>query len=164
MSELKLMRPQPVGLAARNELQARPEILQDQRNLRDHELAGLEKRRRVRRTLPAVHHPAHGIHAGAAPPRDIDIARPRLLQRQADKLAAPLNFRPVVKLVAHRLPPLQDGTNSSAGPRGHLLGLHGGRPPDVRVSQPCPVHIPAARRNAGVLTIGIPPRSSPPAS
>ena len=37
----------------------------------------------------------------AAPPRDVDIVRPALLQRQADELAAALDFRPVVKLVAH---------------------------------------------------------------
>ena len=97
------MRPQPVGLAARHQPQPRPEVVQDQGGLRDHELAGLEKRRRVRRALAAVHHAAHGIDAVAAPPRDIDVVGPALLQRQADKLAAALDFRPVVKLVAHRI-------------------------------------------------------------
>src|SRR5205814_6814003 len=65
--------------------------------------AGLEKRRRIGRPRGpfAGHELHHGVGAVAAAARDVDIIGAALLQRQADELAASLDFRPVVKLVAH---------------------------------------------------------------
>ena len=107
--QLQLQRPEPIGFAARHQPQARPEIVQDQRGLRDHQLAGLEKRRRIGRTLDprAIHELRHRVPAVAAAARHVDVVGAALLQRQADELAAALDFRPVVKLVAHGFPPVR---------------------------------------------------------
>src|SRR5262249_52750436 len=72
--------------------------------LGDDELAGLEERRRKWRTraastLDEFHH--RGNAALAGPARHVDIVGARLLQRQADELAAALDRRPVIELVAH---------------------------------------------------------------
>src|SRR5262249_62164806 len=68
--------------------------------------AAVEDRRRERRVLPpfGLHQPEHGSGAALAA-RHVDVGRAGLLQREPHELAAPLNFRPIVKLVAHRRPP-----------------------------------------------------------
>src|SRR6202050_302456 len=105
--ELQLMRPQLSGLVARREIQPLPEIEQNIRSLRDDELAGFEKRRRVRRpraalVLEYLHHRRHA--APARPARDIDVIGAGLFEREADEFAAALDAGPVIKLVAHASP------------------------------------------------------------
>src|SRR5215471_11314797 len=102
--ELQLMHPQPSGLVARREAEPPAEIKQDVGGLADDELARLEERRRKGRTraasaLDEFHH--RGNAALAAPARHVDVVGARLLQREADELAAALDRRPVIKLVAH---------------------------------------------------------------
>ena len=92
--ELELMRPKPSRLVARRQIQARAEIEQDIRGLRDDELAGFEERRRKRRPRAALvvddfHHRRHAGFAFAA--RDIDIVGAGFFQRQPDELAASLD-------------------------------------------------------------------------
>ena len=104
-AELELVRPKPCRFVARRQIQARAEIKQDICGLRDDEPAGFEERWRKRRTRAALfvddlHHRRHAGLAFAA--RDIDIVGAAFLQRQPDELAAPLDRRPVVKLVAHQ--------------------------------------------------------------
>ena len=103
------MRPQPARLVARRQPEARAEIEQDVGGLADDELAGLEERRRERRARDAravdeLHHRRHA--ALAAPARHVDIVGAGLFQRQAHELAAPLDRRPVVELVAHLSAPM----------------------------------------------------------
>jgi len=103
--ELQLMHPQPSGLVAGREAQPPAEIKQDVGGLADDELAGLEERRRKRRTCAAsgldeFHH--RGNAALAGPARHVDVVGARLLQCEADELASALDRRPVIELVAHR--------------------------------------------------------------
>jgi hypothetical protein len=98
------VQPQPSGLVARRKAEARAEVEEDIGGLRDHELAGLEKRRRKRRPrnaspLDQLHH--RGNAALAGPARHIDIVGARLFQGETDEFTAALDRRPVVKLVAH---------------------------------------------------------------
>jgi hypothetical protein len=104
--ELELVRPKPSFFVAGRQIQARAEIEQDIRRLRDDELAGFEERRRKRRPRAALvvddfHHRRHAGFAFAA--RDIDVICAGFFQRQPNKLAASLDGRMVVKLVAHTL-------------------------------------------------------------
>src|SRR5436190_8282384 len=92
-------------------------------------------------------------HAVAAPARDIDIVGARLLQREADKFAASLNPRPVVKLVAHgRSAPLSSsrvsrschlraGYTALNRPAAHTVR----RPPAPSTRRACRRAIPASR-------------------
>src|SRR5262249_57942682 len=80
------------------------EVKQDVGGLGDDELAGLEERRRKRRTraastLDECHH--RGNAALAGPARHVDVVGARLLQCEADELAAALDRRPAIELVAH---------------------------------------------------------------
>ena len=98
------MGPKPSSFIARRKLQTRAEIEQDIRRLGDDELAGFEKRGRKWRPRAAlvVDEFHHRRLAGLALARDIDVAGAAFFQCQADELAAPLDGRPVVKLVAHQ--------------------------------------------------------------
>ena len=51
---------------------------------------------------------------GPALARDIDIRRARRLEREAHKLAAPLDARPIVELVRHSLILVRNGRGDSA--------------------------------------------------
>src|ERR1700756_3713323 len=100
------MHPQPSGLVARRKAEPPAEIKQDVGGLADDELAGLEERRRKRRTraasaLDEFHH--RGNAALAGPARHVDVVGARLLQCEADELAAALDRRPVIELVAHEI-------------------------------------------------------------
>src|SRR5262249_46415052 len=102
--ELQLVGPQPHGFVAGREPVACAEKEKDVRGLADDELAALEERRRERRMLDAFavekgHHCGHAAPAWLA--CHVDIARGALLERQADKLTAPLYRGPVVQFVAH---------------------------------------------------------------
>ena len=100
--ELELVDPEPALLVLRREGVARTEILEDVRGLRDHQPAGLEERRRKRRMLFArAFEDRYQLILAAAPAGDVDIGCAGLFKSQADKLPAPLNLRPIVKLVAH---------------------------------------------------------------
>jgi hypothetical protein len=52
-------------------------------------------------SIELVHHAPHAARLA----RDVDVRRARFFQRQADKLAAPLDRWPVKKFVAHQQPP-----------------------------------------------------------
>src|SRR5262245_25994749 len=117
--ELQLMHPQSSGLVAGREVKPAAEVEEDVGGLADDELAGLEERRRKRwtraaSTLDEFHH--GGNAALAAPARHVDIVGARLLQRQADELAAALDRRPVIELVAHGRRPFS-GRGRRRGPR-----------------------------------------------
>src|SRR6202044_87346 len=105
--ELQLMRPQFARLVARRQIEPRAEIKQDIRGLRDDELAGFEKRRRVRRPRAALvfeqlHQRRHA--APARPARDVEVIGAGLFEREANEFAATLDARPVVKLITHGPP------------------------------------------------------------
>ena len=100
--ELQLMHHSLPGFRLRRQPMARAEIEQDVGGLADHELAGLEERRRKRRrALSRPHHLHHRSHAVAAA-RHVGIGGAGLLQREPDIFAAALNGRPVIELIAHR--------------------------------------------------------------
>ncbi len=80
------------------------EILEDVGDMRDDDLAVAQERGReggLRRA--AVEHRRHALHAapGSALTRDVDVRRAGRLEREAHKLAAPLNARPIVELIRH---------------------------------------------------------------
>ena len=52
----------------------------------------------------AFEHRRHALYAAPrrALPRDIDISRAGRFEREAHKLAAPLQARPIVELISHR--------------------------------------------------------------
>src|SRR5262245_26869898 len=102
------MHPQPSRLVAWRKTQPRTEIEQDVGGLADHELAGAQERWRERRAFDAlsVDELHHRRHAAFATARHVDIVGAGLLQRQPHELAAPLDRRPVVELVAHRTSPI----------------------------------------------------------
>src|ERR1700730_19008005 len=92
----------------------RAEKEKDVRGLADDELAALEEGGRERWMLDALtvekgHHCRDAAPAGLA--RHVDIVRAALLERKANKLAAPLYCGPVVQFVAHSSqPPFSIGT------------------------------------------------------
>src|SRR6202020_1661513 len=93
------------------------EIEQDVRGLGDDELAGFEVRRREWRPRAALivdefHHRRRAAFALAA--RHIDIIGAGFFQRQTDEFAAPLDLRPVVKLVTHSRHPCSISQASTA--------------------------------------------------
>src|SRR5205085_10792428 len=100
--ELKLMRPQSTRDRRGCEAMPFAEKQQDIRRLRDDELAGLQKRRRERRTceLFVIETRKHCVLA-VVRPCDVDIAHRGFLERQAHEFAAALDRRPVVELVNH---------------------------------------------------------------
>ena len=93
--QLQLMRPEPAGFGGRGEVVTRPEIEEDIGGLADQQLPRSQKRRGEGRMLDllAVEQAQHRTLATRFP-GDIDIVGPGLLQRQANKLATPLNRRP----------------------------------------------------------------------
>ena len=114
--ELQLMRPQPAGLVAGTEIEARAEIEKNVGGLRDDEAAGFQKRRRIGRARGALvfkklHHCRHAAFAGTA--GNVDVVGAGLFERQPDELAAALNGRPVVKLIAHGSAPALDVRSAS---------------------------------------------------
>src|SRR6185436_18850695 len=96
-----LMRPQPLALVLRREIEPGPEPKQDVGGLRDDLLAGLQERRGKRGMLlpPAQHRCELALAAALA--RHIDIVGAGFLQREADEFAAPLDRRPIMQFVAH---------------------------------------------------------------
>src|SRR5688572_30751570 len=98
------MHPQPPLFVPWRQAEARPEIVQDVRGLRDCQLAGFENRRSEWRMFLALAPDQLVNHAIAALARHVDVVGARLFQRKPDEFAAPLNFRPVIKLVAHGSP------------------------------------------------------------
>ena len=81
------------------------EIVENVGDMRDDDLAVAQERRRERGLRrAALEHRRHPLHAAPGPAlaRDIDIRRARRFEREAHKLAAPLDARPVVELVRHR--------------------------------------------------------------
>ena len=102
--ELQLVHPQFAGLCLRRQPMATAEIEQDVCGLGDHQLAGLQERRRKRRrALARLRHPHHFGHA-VAMAGDVVIGSAGVFQRKADIFAAALNHGPVIELVAHRRP------------------------------------------------------------
>ena len=100
---------QPVGedaacLILRREPELGAEIVENVGDMRDDDLAVAQERRReggLRRA--AFEHRRHALYAAPGPalPRDIDIRRAGRFEREAHKLAAPLEARPVVELIRH---------------------------------------------------------------
>ena len=102
--QLQLMQPEPVGLRTGAEFQLRPEKMQNLGDLRDHQFAGLEERRREGRAFFApVHHRHHAVHA-ARLARNVIVGRAGILERQPHEFAAALDAGPVEQLIAHRAP------------------------------------------------------------
>ena len=91
-------------LVARREAELGAEIDQDVGDMRDDDLAVAQERRRERERAAASSAEASSSPRRRAPPfvaGDVDVGRPRLLQREPDELAAPLDFGPVEELVSH---------------------------------------------------------------
>ena len=106
--ELEPMGEQAPRLVLRRKLKLRPEIVKDIGDMGDDDFAVAQEwrgERGLRRA--ALEHRRHRFHAasGSAFARDIDIRRAGRLEGEADKLAPPLNARPVEQLVGHRLIP-----------------------------------------------------------
>src|SRR5262249_50162922 len=81
-------------------------IEEDVGGLREPQFAGLEERRRERRRChAAAAHQIHHVVFALAVTRDVDVIGARLLEREPHELAAALDLRPVIELIAHR-PPL----------------------------------------------------------
>ena len=81
----------------------------------------------------ALEHRYHRFHAapGAVFARDVDVRRTRRLEREAHKLAAPLDARPVVELIRHVGPSFESARDDVAGrpsgpPRRYGLPASGG--------------------------------------
>src|SRR2546426_3030683 len=102
--ELQLVQSQPAGLAPGGKAQAGPEVEEDVRGLGDQQLTGAQERRRERRSLDgrALEQVLHRLHA-ARTARNVDVIGARVLEREADELAAPLDGRPVIERVSHRI-------------------------------------------------------------
>src|SRR6267143_2619139 len=102
--ELQLVQPQPAGLALGRKAETGSEVEQDVRGLGDQQLARAQDRRRERRSLDrrALQHLLHRSHA-AHTTRNIDVIGARVLEREANELAAALDGRPVIELVFHRI-------------------------------------------------------------
>src|SRR5438132_1236231 len=102
--ELQVVQPEPVGLAPGRKAQAGAEVEEDVRGLGDQQLAGAQERRRERRSLDrrALQQTLHRPHA-ARTARNVDVIGARVLEREADELAAALNGGPVIERVSHRI-------------------------------------------------------------
>jgi hypothetical protein len=94
------MRPQTSRIAARRQAVTAAKEEKDICSLSDDALATFKERRREGRMLDplAVKQRYHRRHAtvSAGPPRDIDIALPKLFQRETDELAASLDGGPII--------------------------------------------------------------------
>ena len=91
----------------RREIQARSEIKEDVRGLRDHQVAVFQKRRSERRIglVPAFHDRHHRAGAetfGRLAARHFDIVRAGFFQREPHKFATALQAVPIVEFQAHR--------------------------------------------------------------
>src|SRR5262245_28968994 len=99
--ELQLMGPQPPRLVLGREAMARTEIEQDVRGLADQEPASLEERRRERRVFLALAVEQRHDRTISALAPNVEVIGARLLEREPDVFAAPLNLGPVIELIAH---------------------------------------------------------------
>ena len=93
------------------------EILEDVGDMRDDDGAVAQERGRERGLRgAALEHRYHRFHAppGPALPRDVDIRRAGGLEREAHKLAAPLDARPVVELIRHVGPSFESARSDVA--------------------------------------------------
>ena len=107
--ELEPMGEQAPCLVLRRKAKLGPEIVEDIGDMRDDDRAVAQERRRERGLRrAALEHRRHRFHAapGSAFARDIDIRRAGRLEREAHKLAPPLDARPVEEFVGHRNPRL----------------------------------------------------------
>ncbi len=101
---------QPVGedaacLILRREPELGTEIVENVGDMRDDDLAVAQERRREGRLRRAAFEfRRHALHAAPGPvlPRDIDIRGAGRFEREAHKLAAPLDAWPIVELIRHR--------------------------------------------------------------
>src|SRR5579883_1307860 len=87
-------------------------------------VTGFQERWREGRMLCVLHEPRH-LGQAACLARHIDIVGGRFFQRQAYKLAAPLDVRPVVELVAHAALPLRGLATTSAPDELRLASCYG---------------------------------------
>ena len=100
--ELDLVCPQAIGVALRCQAVTAAEIEKDVGALADQHSPGLQERRgeggagRVG-AVEESHHPVHAAGLAA----DVDIVGSGFLEGEADELAAALDARPVIKLIAH---------------------------------------------------------------
>jgi hypothetical protein len=102
--ELKLIDPQPPGVAFRRKPVTSAEEGEDVRGLADQQIARLQERRRKRRMSGRLSpHQLFQFRHAALAARDIDIVRARFFQREPHEFAATLNLRPVIELVAHHV-------------------------------------------------------------
>src|SRR4029450_4629342 len=76
------------------------EIEEDVRRLGDQEPARLQERRRERRMLLALAFEQRHDRTIAALPADVDVVGARLLEREPDVFAAPLDLGPGGELIA----------------------------------------------------------------
>jgi hypothetical protein len=108
--QLQLVRPQTSGLAFRAKTNARPEVLQDVRRLRDHQATGFQKRWCIWRTAATIHQAQHCVYAIAASrqSRNIPVIGSRPLERKPYEFAASLYAGPVIQLISHVHPPIPD--------------------------------------------------------
>ena len=103
-AELQLVSPQPTGFVLGSKAMTRPEVKQDVGGLRDQPLARLENRGCKWRMYFTLAREQPFDRRTAAFASDVDVLGACLFEREADKLAATLDCRPIVKLVAHRFP------------------------------------------------------------
>src|SRR6266571_4944877 len=100
--ELQLVQPQPPGFILRRESEARPEIEQNVRGLRDQQPAGSQERRRKGPVaLGTVFKQTDHFLRPPRQARDISVSGAGILEREADEFAAPLDARPVIELITH---------------------------------------------------------------
>jgi hypothetical protein len=121
--QLQLVRPQTPGLAFGAKTNARPEVMQDVRRLRDHQATGLQKRWCVWGAAAAVHQVQHCIYTIAASRQSCNIAVPgaRRLERKPYELATPLYAGPVIQVLLHvHPPPFQTKNAPFQSPRGNF--------------------------------------------
>jgi len=75
-----------------------------EKRLADQKIAGAQKGRREGRLFRILHQPGQRLHATRSPAH-VHVVSASLLKGKTHEFAASLNGRPVIKLVAHRLPP-----------------------------------------------------------
>src|SRR5262249_25949217 len=104
-------RAQPARLVRRREAELAAEVARDQRALREHDVARAQERRREHEAelLAQLLHLRDAALAAA----DVDVVGTRILEHETRKLAAALDPRPVVELVAHGAEPTE---NNAATP------------------------------------------------
>ena len=105
-------------LIFRRKSELRSKILKDVGDVRDDDVAVAQERGRERGLRgAALEHRYHRFHAapGAVFAGDVDIRRAGGLEREAHKLAAPLNARPIVELIRHARPSFESARDDVAG-------------------------------------------------